>query len=144
MTRKPEVSAFPENYHSSRRREAATWLTLPARGSVGPGAVLFWPVVRLLGSGSVPGAPLFVEMIKMVDPNKRSQHAAVDHAIVTTAYADNADIIRQELRRRSKFDKQHKKALLRLMTRPESREGDQAGKGRGKARPHRSRTPHGL
>ena len=62
----------------------------------------------------------------MVDPNQRSQHAAVDHAIVTTAYADDADIIREELRRRSKFDKQHKKALLRLMTQPEAREGNQA------------------
>ena len=36
------------------------------------------------------------------------------------------DIIREELSRRSEFDKQHKKALLRLMTRPEAREGDQA------------------
>ena len=36
------------------------------------------------------------------------------------------DIIREELKRRSEFDKQHKKALLRLMTRPEAREGDQA------------------
>ena len=30
------------------------------------------------------------------------------------------------MRRRSKFDKQHKKALLRLMTQPEAREGNQA------------------
>ena len=36
------------------------------------------------------------------------------------------DIIREELSRRSEFDKQHRKALLRLMTRPEAREGDQA------------------
>jgi len=44
---------------------------------------------------------------------------------VVTTDADD-DIIREELKRRSEFDKQHKKALLRLMTRPEAREGDQA------------------
>lgn len=36
------------------------------------------------------------------------------------------DIIREELSKRSEFDKQHKKALLRLLIRPEAREGDQA------------------
>jgi hypothetical protein len=60
----------------------------------------------------------------MVGPDKRDQHAAVGHTTVTTDTDD--DIIREELRRRSEFDKQHKKALLRLMTQPEAREGDQA------------------
>jgi len=61
----------------------------------------------------------------MVDPDKCDQCAAIGHATVVTTDADD-DIIRAELKRRSEFDKQHKKALLRLMTRPEAREGDQA------------------
>jgi len=61
----------------------------------------------------------------MVDPDKCDQCAAIGHARVVTTDADDG-IIREELKRRSEFDKQHKKALLRLMTRPEAREGDQA------------------
>jgi hypothetical protein len=44
-TRERRVSVSPENYHTRifgfLRREAVTWLTLPVRGSVGLGAVLF-------------------------------------------------------------------------------------------------------
>jgi hypothetical protein len=60
----------------------------------------------------------------MVVPDKRDQSAAIGNATVT---ADtDGDLIREELSRRSKFDKQHKKALLRLLMQPEAREENQA------------------
>jgi hypothetical protein len=71
------------------------------------------------------GAPFFVEAIQMVGPDKCDQHAAIGHATVVTTDADD-DIIRGELNRRFKFDRQHKKALIRVLTRPEAREEDQA------------------
>ena len=60
----------------------------------------------------------------MVVPDGRDQRAATGHATMTTNTDD--DLIREELDRRSRYDKQHKKALLRLLTRPETREEDQA------------------
>ena len=59
----------------------------------------------------------------MVAPDKH-QRAVIGYATETTDIDD--DIIREELNRRSKYDKQHKKALLRLLIRPEAREEDQA------------------
>jgi hypothetical protein len=52
----------------------------------------------------------------MVVPERRDR---------TTTDVDDA-LIREELNRRSRYDKQHKKALLRLLTQPEAREEDQA------------------
>ena len=60
----------------------------------------------------------------MVGPDKRDQRAATGHATVMTDADD--DIIRGELNRRFKFDRQHKKALIRVLPRPEAREEDQA------------------
>ena len=62
--------------------------------------------------------------------------------VVTTDSGD--DIIREELNRRFEFDKQHKKALIRVLTRPETRKGSgmatDTGNRRGRARIERRMT----
>ena len=45
---------------------------------------------------------------------------------VQTDVDDDDDAVRKELHRRDGFDKLHKKALMRLLLRPEAREGDRA------------------
>ena len=60
----------------------------------------------------------------MVPLDKHDQHVAIDHAPQTTG-ADDA-IIREELNRRSDFDRQFTRSLRRLLLQPEAREGDQA------------------
>ena len=77
------------------------------------------------GERARPALPLFVEAIQMVGPDQCDQRAAIGHAMVVTTDSGD-DIIREELNRRFEFDKQHKKALIRVMTRPETREGNQA------------------
>lgn len=50
----------------------------------------------------------------------------MEEGTVQTDLDDDDDAVREELHRRDDFDKLHKKALMRLLLRPEAREGNRA------------------
>jgi len=60
----------------------------------------------------------------MVGPEKHARNLAIVCG-AETAESDD-EIIREELARRSEFDRQHTRAMSRLFLRPEARDEDQA------------------
>ena len=94
---------------------AATWLTLPVWGSVGLGAVFFYPLVGVLGAGSVSALPRFVEVFLMVAPDKSIQRPAIAQMSEKTDTDDDA--IQKELTRRNEFDRSFRESLFQLTAR---------------------------